>query len=294
MTVTLHEPMPLRRHEIEHPVTAPPANLDIDRSLPLLERLWGSPLFRRAALLVLLAVIWQLYAVHLGNSLMFPPFTETLAALWNGLLHGPLLARTLMSLSVLLTAYAIGVALAAVFVTLAVSTVVGQDLLTTLTAMFNPLPAIALLPLAMLWFGLGQGSLIFVIVHSVVWAVALNALSGFTSVNETLRMSGQNYGLRGARYVILILIPAALPAIIAGLKVGWAFAWRTIIAAELVFGATSRSGGLGWYIYQNRNELETPSVFAGLFVVIIIGLVVESLVFRTIENRTVRRWGMQR
>ena len=128
----------------------------------------------------------------------------------------------------------------------------------------------------------------------MVWAVALNALSGFTSVNETLRMSGQNYGLRGARYVVLILIPAALPSIIAGLKVGWAFAWRTIIAAELVFGATSRSGGLGWYIYQNRNELETPSVFAGLFVVIIIGLTVESLVFRLIENRTVRRWGMQR
>lgn len=293
MSVTLQS-MPLRRPEIDRPVTPPPANLDIERSLPLLERLWGSALVRRALLLVLLAAAWQAYALYLGNSLMFPPFSETLAALWDGLIHGPLLARTLMSLSVLVTAYAIGVALAAVFVTLAVSTVVGQDLLTTLTAMFNPLPAIALLPLAMLWFGLGQGSLIFVIVHSVVWAVALNALSGFTSVNETLRMSGQNYGLRGARYVVLILIPAALPAIIAGLKVGWAFAWRTIIAAELVFGATSRSGGLGWYIYQNRNELETPSVFAGLFVVIIIGLVVESLVFRTIEIRTVRRWGMQR
>lgn len=283
-----------RRPEFEIPVSAPPANLDVERRLPLFERLWGSASFRRAALLVLIAAIWQLYAWRLDNSLMFPPFTDTIAALWHGLFHGPLLARTLSSLGVLLTAYAIGIALAAVFVTFAVSSVVGQDLLNTLTAMFNPLPAIALLPLAMLWFGLGQGSLIFVIVHSVVWAVALNALSGFTSVNETLRMSGQNYGLRGPRYVLQILIPAALPSIIAGLKVGWAFAWRTIIAAELVFGATSRSGGLGWYIYENRNELETPSVFAGLFVVIIIGLVVESLIFRTIEHRTVRRWGMQR
>jgi NitT/TauT family transport system permease protein len=107
-------------------------------------------------------------------------------------------------------------------------------------------------------------------------------------------MSGQNYGLRGVRYVTLILIPAALPSILAGLKIGWAFAWRTLIAAELVFGATSRSGGLGWFIYENRNELETPSVFAGLFVVIIIGLLVESVIFRFIESRTVRRWGMQR
>jgi NitT/TauT family transport system permease protein len=96
------------------------------------------------------------------------------------------------------------------------------------------------------------------------------------------------------RYVTLILIPAALPSILAGLKIGWAFAWRTLIAAELVFGATSRSGGLGWFIYENRNELETPSVFAGLFVVIIIGLLVESVIFRFIESRTVRRWGMQR
>jgi NitT/TauT family transport system permease protein len=282
------------RPEIDIPVTAPPINLDVERRLPLFERLLSSAFFRRALLLVLLAAIWQIYAWRLYDSLMFPSFSETSSALWNGVAHGPLLARTFSSLTVLLAAYAIGVALAAALVTFAVSSVVGQDLLTTLTAMFNPLPAIALLPLAMLWFGLGRGALIFVIVHSVVWAVALNALSGFTSVNETLKMSGQNYGLRGARYVLQILIPAALPSIIAGLKVGWAFAWRTIIAAELVFGTTSRSGGLGWYIYQNRNELDTPSVFAGLFVVIIIGLVVESLIFRTLENRTVRRWGMQR
>jgi NitT/TauT family transport system permease protein len=282
------------RPEIDHAVTAPPANLDVERRLPLWERLWGSRILRRLLLLIALGVIWQLYATYLDNPLMFPSFSETLLALWNGLFHGPIFARTASSLTILLTAYAIGLAVAGVFVTIAVSTVVGQDLLTTLTAMFNPLPAIALLPLALLWFGLGEGSLIFVIIHSVVWAVALNALSGFTSVNETLRMSGQNFGLRGVRYVALILIPAALPAIITGLKIGWAFAWRTIIAAELVFGATSRSGGLGWYIYQNRNELETPSVFAGLFVVIIIGLVVESVFFRALESRTVRRWGMQR
>jgi NitT/TauT family transport system permease protein len=283
-----------RRPEIVTPVEPPPANLDVERRLPMLERLYSNRAFRRAMLLLLLAAAWEIYAIHLGNALMFPRFSETLAALWDGIVHGPLLARTASSLSVLLVAYALGVAAAAVLVTLAVSTAVGLDLLTTLTAMFNPLPAIALLPLALLWFGLGEGALVFVIIHSVVWAVALNTLGGFTSVNETLRMSGQNYGLRGVRYVALILIPAALPSIISGLKIGWAFAWRTIIAAELVFGATSRTGGLGWFIYENRNELETPSVFAGLFVVIIIGLFVESLVFRTLENRTVRRWGMQR
>ena len=111
---------------------------------------------------------------------------------------------------------------------------------------------------------------------------------------ETLRMAGRNYGLTGVRYVTQILLPAALPTVLSGLKIGWAFAWRTLIAAELVFGATSGNGGLGWYIFQNRNELYTDRVFAGLVLVILIGLAVESLVFQTLEKVTVRRWGLQR
>ena len=84
------------------------------------------------------------------------------------------------------------------------------------------------------------------------------------------------------------------PAVVTGLKIGWAFAWRTLIAAELVFGVSSGAGGIGWFIYENRNQLEIPSVFAGLLMVIIIGLLVESVVFRSIEIYTVRKWGMQR
>ncbi len=183
--------------------------------------------------------------------------------------------------------------LAALLTTLAIGSRIGADLLETLTSMFNPLPAIALLPLALIWFGLGTGSVIFVLVHSVLWAIALNTHAGFRSVSNTLRMVGQNYGLRGLKLVRLILIPAAFPAILTGLKVGWAFAWRTLIAAELVFGVSSGSGGLGWFIFENRNQLETANVFAGLFTVILIGLFVENVVFATIERKTIRRWGMQ-
>ena len=106
-------------------------------------------------------------------------------------------------------------------------------------------------------------------------------------------MVGRNVGLRGLRYTAAILIPAAFPSILAGLKIGWAFAWRTLIAAELVFGVSSGSGGLGWFIYERKNQLDTGAVFAGLLTVILIGLVVEGVLFRWIENRTVRRWGMQ-
>ncbi len=266
----------------------------VARPLSAWERLSNITFVRRAFILVVLAAAWELYARWLDNALMFPTFTEAMEALGEAVADGTLPERVFTSIQVLLMGYGAGIAIAAVFTTLAVSTRIGTDLLSTLTAMFNPLPAIALLPLALLWFGLGIPSLVFVIIHSVLWAVALNTHTGFLAVSETLRMVGQNYGLRGIGYVTRILIPAAFPSILSGLKIGWAFSWRTLIAAELVFGVSSRSGGLGWFIFEKRNQLETASVFAGLTTVIIIGLVVESVVFRTIETHTVRKWGMQR
>lgn len=258
-----------------------------------LRRLYTRGWARKTLIFVALALIWQGYAMALNNPLLFPTLTATLGALWDGVVHGELLARAWFSLHVLLIGYAVGIGCAAVLVLIALSSQLGTDLLQALTAMFNPLPSIALLPLALIWFGLGNGSLIFVLVHSVLWPVALNTHSGFLGVSRTLRKVGRNYGLTGLRYVLRILVPAALPNILAGLKVGWAFAWRTMIAAELVFGVSSGSGGLGWYIYENKSELNIPAVFAGLFTVIIIGLLVEHLVFDVIQARTTRRWGMQ-
>jgi len=294
-THTHQQPLvPSVRPEFERDVLDVGVIGDISWPLSVWERLTGNTLARRIFILVLLGAAWQLYAVWSDNPLMFPPFSETLTTLWTSLVDGPLLQRCLTSLRILLVGYAIGIVAASVLTMLAVTTRFGNDLLSTLTSMFNPLPAIALLPLALLWFGLGEGSLTFVLVHAVLWPMALNTHSGFMGVSDTLRMAGQNYGLKGLRYVMLILVPAALPSILTGLKIGWAFAWRTLIAAELVFGVSSGAGGIGWFIYENRNQLEIPAVFAGLLMVIIIGLLVESVIFRSIEVYTVRKWGMQR
>jgi NitT/TauT family transport system permease protein len=284
----------LARPEYERDL--PPLSADeLVQPLPLAARLWQQSWVRKTVLLLVMAGLWEVAARLKANDLLLPTFVDTAIAFGQGLWSGELLHRAGMSLAVLLRGYALGIAAAFVLTTLATSTQIGRDLLDTLTSMFNPLPAIALLPVALLWFGLGQGSLVFVLVHSVLWPLALNTYSGFRSVPETLRMAGRNYGLRGLRYVLFILVPAALPAIVAGLKIGWAFAWRTLIAAELVFGTTnSGQGGLGWFIFQNRNELYTDRVFAGLAMVIVIGLLVENLVFATLERATVRRWGMQR
>ncbi|EPH6761076.1 ABC transporter permease [Cronobacter dublinensis] len=274
--------------------TALPGALPLDTPLPLFTRIWNQTWARKTLVVIVLLALWEGVARLQNNDLMLPGFLQTLRAFSEDMQSGELPGMVANSLGTLLKGYAIGSVLALLFSALAISTRLGRDLLSTLTAMFNPLPAIALLPLALLWFGLGQGSLIFVLVHSVMWPIALNTWSGFQGVPETLRMAGRNYGLSGPRLVLNILIPAALPAIISGLKIGWAFAWRTLIAAELVFGASSGDGGLGWYIFQNRNELFTDRVFAGLATVIIIGLLVEGLVFATLEKATVRRWGMQR
>jgi NitT/TauT family transport system permease protein len=265
-----------------------------EETLSLYQRLWQYAWLRKSLILICLALLWEIAARLQGNELLLPPFSAAIKALVEDISSGIIPARALNSLNVLVKGYAAGVVLAFVLTSLAVSTQIGRDLLSTLTSMLNPLPPIALLPLALLWFGLGQGSLVFVLIHSVLWPLALNMYTGFTGVPETLRMAGRNYGLRGLRYVLLILVPAALPSIIAGLKIGWAFAWRTLIAAELVFGASSGKGGLGWYIFQNRNELYTDRVFAGLIMVILFGLLVENVLFRQLENRTVAKWGMTR
>ncbi|WP_296186200.1 ABC transporter permease [Pseudomonas sp. UBA1879] len=267
---------------------------DLARDIPLVQRIWQQSWVRKTVILIALAVIWEIAARIQGNDLLLPSFIDTAKAFIDGVVTGELLAKVWISLTVLVKGYLIGIVLAFFMTTLAVSTQLGRDLLGTLTSMLNPLPAIALLPLSLLWFGLGENSLIFVLVHSVLWALALNTYAGFLGVSETQRMAGRNYGLKGIRFVWHILIPAALPSILAGLKIGWAFAWRTLIAAELVFGASSGKGGLGWYIFQNRNELYTDKVFAGLAAVIIIGLLVENLLFSNVERLTVKRWGMQR
>ena len=265
----------------------------VQKELTVFEQLFNHAWLRKCVILVLIAVVWEIYGRHLDNPLLVPTFSDTVTALWGGIKSGVLIDRAWTTIDVLLIGFSVGVLLAAVLTILAITTQIGTDFLETVTAMFSPLPAIALLPLALIWFGLGIGSLVFVMVHSVLWPLALNTHAGFRAVSPTLRMVGRNYGLSGLGLVLRILIPAAFPSILAGLKIGWAFAWRTLIAAELVFGVASGKGGLGWYIFESKNQLDIPEVFAGLLTIIMIGLLVENVIFRTIELKTVRRWGMQ-
>jgi NitT/TauT family transport system permease protein len=268
-------------------------NQEIKIELSLYERIFNTGAVRKAFIIISLAFFWQIYSIYLDNPLMFPTFTDTLRGFFSVIQSGELVQKTVTSLRVLFIAYVCGILLAGTLTVLAITTKIGTDFLEVLTSMFNPLPAIALLPLALLWFGLGYPSIIFVIIPAVTWPITLNIYNGFMGVSNTLRMVGKNYELTGLRFVFKILIPAAFASILTGLKVGWAFSWRTLIAAELVFGVSSGGGGLGWFIYEKKNQLDIDLVFAGLLTVIIIGILVENIIFNVIEKRTVVKWGMK-
>lgn len=295
MSTARHLPEPVVRPEFINENIGDAHTGDVARELSVIEKIWNVNGVRKATVLLGLIVVWQAYTVLFDvQPLMFPRFTSAAVRLWHDLFQGDLSEKILFSVKVLIYGYGAGMAIAAILVLWGTSSRLGGDFIAMATAMFNPLPSIAMLPLAMLWFGLGTASLIFVLVHAVLWAVALNTHTGFKNVSATLRMIGENYGLKGVGFVVKILVPAALPSIMTGMKVGWAFAWRTLIGAELVFGASSGGGGLGWYIFENSQNIETEGVFAGLFMIILIGITVENVLFRNIELKTVNRWGMQR
>ena len=156
------------RPEFERAAPALPADLAVERPLGLAERVWGLGWVRKLVLLAGLAAAWEVAARIQASPLMLPTFGATALALAEAVAREGLLDRAATSLEVLLKGYTMGVAAAFALTAVAVGSRLGRDLLSLLTGMLNPLPAIALLPLALLWFGLGQASLLFVLVHAVL------------------------------------------------------------------------------------------------------------------------------
>lgn len=251
---------------------------------------------RRLILLAAIVGLWQAYSSWSefgGNELLFASPADTARAFWNGWRDGSLATATWETLRILLIGVGIGALIAAVFTVLATLSQVGEDILLLLTAVLNPLPGVAVLPLALLWFGLSSKAIVFAIANATIWPIAINLTTGFKTVNPTIVATGRNIGLHGVRLVTDVLAPAALPNAISGLKTAWAFGWRTVVAAELVFGVVGGEGGLGTYINNAKLYLFTAQMFAALVTIAILGVAFE-LLFGALERRTIVRWGMQR
>ena len=248
-------------------------------------------LVRRPLVAAALIALWHVYAVHKGPLLVATP-GQTVRELWNGWLNGSLAHPTWVTLRLLLEGFGIGTLAAAALIAFATLSSLGEDVLTLLTAVLAPLPSIAVLPIAMLLFGLDETAIRFVIANATVWPIAIAVGTGVKTTNQTLVAVGRNIGLSKHRVLTDVLMPSALPATIAGLKTAWAFGWRAIIATELVFGVVGGTGGLGNYINSAREYLLTPRMYAGLLTIAILGVVFETS-FGLLERRTVVRWGMK-
>lgn len=249
--------------------------------------------FRRAIQLVLLLVLWEAY-VRLSDvdPLIFPSPIQVGRAWIDGMVGGALLSATKRTVELLAVSLAIGISLGVVFTVLSRLSTFADDAVQLATSMLNPLPSVAMLPIALIWFGLNVNALTFVVVNAVVWPVTLNISTGFRTASPTLVNMGRVLGLGPVRMVTDVLFPAALPYTITGLKVGLGYGWRTIIAAELVFGVSGSKGGLGTYLNDARYFLQTDNVFAGIITVAMIGIVLEALI-NVFERITIVKWGMK-
>ncbi len=249
---------------------------------------------RRSLILIVLVGFWQAYVSveHVSHLIIASP-SSAVGAFIDGWRNGNIGHATLTTMEVLVGSMILAIGIGVLFTVLAITTTIGRDFVVLMTSMINPLPSIAILPLAIIWFGLNNKALVFVTVLGTVWPITINVSTGFSTVNATLLMAARNLGLKGWKLVKDVLLPAALPDIMSGLKVGWAFSWRTVIAAELIFGTAGGSGGLGYYINENQYFLKIPQVFAGLITIALIGILIESLL-NVLERNTMVRWGMKR
>ncbi len=151
------------------------------------------------------------------------------------------------------------------------------------------IPSIAWVPLAILWFGLTDGGIIFVTAIGAMFAVTINTYTGIKNIDPHYVEAARNMGAKGTQLITNVLIPAAFPYMISGFKQGWAFAWRGVIGAELLFSFL----GLGFLLNVGRQLNEVSQVIAIMLVIMLIGMAVDGFVFKKIENKVMSRWGLR-
>jgi len=153
------------------------------------------------------------------------------------------------------------------------------------------MPSVAWVPLAIILFKEGQGTVTFVVVIGAAPSIANGIISGVDHVPPLLLRAGRVLGARGIGALRHVVIPAALPSVVGGLKQGWAFAWRSLMAAELIGGLTGKLG-IGQLLNGAGTQADYVGVFEEMIVILIIGIVIYALVFGTLDRAIRRRYGL--
>lgn len=252
-------------------------------------------ILNRIIFFICAVALWEaVFRLDVFPSLIFPSVFTIFDALVVGIAEENLLLSTYHSLVLIFQGLGLGIMIALLLMAMAFLNKCFYNLVSNLIVFLNPIPGIAIFPLAILWFGAGKNSIIFVILHSVIWGLLLNMISGVNSILPIYKEVGLNLGLSRLRMVKDIYIPACMPEIISGVKIGLSRAWRTAIAAEMAFGIIGSNTGLGRHMSHMRNTLNIPGLFSGIILIAFVGILLEDVLFGMIEKHTVKKWGMTR
>jgi len=246
---------------------------------------------RRALFLVGLLLAWEAASrLGLWRAWVFPSPAAIGRSFWAGVVDGTIPRGVFTSMRRLVVGYLVslcgGVGLGLL---LARSRPLRESIGTVVTGL-QALPSICWLPLALLWFGLSETAILFVVVAGSLLAITVATEAGVSNVPPLYVRAARTMGARGATLYLRVILPAALPAILSGMRLGWTFAWRSLMAGELLFV----SGGLGQLLATGRELGDMARVMAVMVAIVTLGLVTEVLIFQRLDARVREVWGTDR
>jgi NitT/TauT family transport system permease protein len=248
---------------------------------------WGK-VARQVGFYVLLLVIWQLLSQSgLWVSYLLPGPAEVISKLISGFGDGSFLLAILTSLRRLAIGYGISLVLGVVMGLLIGRNRYVEETLGSLVLGLQALPSVCWIPLALLWLGLSEQAMTFVVVMGALFSITLGVDAGVKNTPPVYLKAARNMGAQGLALSTQVILPAALPAVISGLKQGWSFAWRSLMAAELIYQTLS----LGTLLQNGRDLNDTAQVFAIMLIIIVVGTLIDFLIFSPLERSVRERWG---
>jgi NitT/TauT family transport system permease protein len=245
---------------------------------------------KKIAFYVLIIVVWQgIDSAEIWPDNIFPSPIEVGEDLLYGMSDGSLfygIATSMWRLVIGLSIAIGGGVLLGIFMA-RVETV--NQTIGSLVLGLQSIPSVAWVPLAILWFGLSDSGIIFVTAIGAIFAVTINTYTGVKNIDPSFIEAARNMGAKGSQLVTTILIPAAFPYMISGFKQGWAFAWRGVIGAELLFSFL----GLGFLLNVGRQLNDVSQVIAMMLVIMGIGILIDGFVFKKLEDKVMTKWGLR-
>ena len=234
---------------------------------------------------------WQwACAREIWSPVLVPSPVAVAQYLWSGLLDFSLAEATWVTMKRLLLGYFVGLLAGVPLGLLTARFRFLHDTLGVLALGLQGLPSVCWVPLALLWFGQTEAAMLFVVVMGTLWSVVLAAESGVRNVNPLYVRAARTMGSRGLHLWLMVILPASLPFIVSGMKQGWAFAWRSLMAAE-IFVTIITGFGVGHLLHYGRELHAMEQVIGIMLVIVFIGLAADKVLFSPWENWLHRRWG---